>query len=53
MERPDLPDGLEFVADRETKGHYFLTVTKSMLLDTLIKKLKIVARQMTVIRGCK
>lgn len=53
MERPDTPKGLKFVADRDSNGHYFLTATEPMLLDTLIKKLKIVARQMTVIRGCK
>ena len=53
IERTDLPQGLKFVADRDVKGHYFLTATEQMLLDTLIKKLKILARQMTVIRGCK
>ena len=53
MERVDTPQGLKFVPDRDKKGHYFLTVTEPMLLITLIKKLKIVARQMSVIRGCK
>lgn len=53
IDRPDLPKGLKFVADRDTKGHYFLTATEPMLLDDLIKKLKTLARQMTVIRGCK
>ena len=53
MERPDTPAGLKFVPDRDKKGHYFLTVTEPMLLSMLIKKLKIIARQMTVIRGCK
>lgn len=53
LERPDLPSGLKFVADKEKKGHYFLTVTEPMLLLTLIKKLKVIARQMSVIRGCR
>ena len=53
IERPDLPHGLKFIADKNTNGHYFLTVTEPILLENLIKKLKIVARQMTVIRGCK
>jgi hypothetical protein len=53
LERPDAPSGLKFVADKEKRGHYFLTVTEPMLLSTLINKLKIMARQMTVIRGCK
>jgi hypothetical protein len=53
MERPDLPDGMKFVADRDKIGHYFLTVTGPMILPTLIKKLKILARQMSIIRGCK
>jgi hypothetical protein len=53
MARPDTPAGLQFVPDRDKKGHYFLTVTEPMLLSPLIKKLKIIARQMTVIRGCK
>lgn len=34
MERPDIPAGLKFVADRSKKGHYFLTVTEPMLLST-------------------
>ena len=53
LERPDLPPDLKFAADREKKGHYFLTVTEPMLLETLIGKLKILARQMSVIRGCR
>jgi hypothetical protein len=53
LERPDLPSGLKFVADKEKKGHYFLSVTEPMLLSTLIGKLKIIARQMSVIRGCR
>jgi hypothetical protein len=53
LERPDAPIGLKFVADREKNGHYFLTVTEPMLLSTLISKLKVLARQMSVIRGCK
>ena len=51
LERPDLPKGLRFVADRGSKGHYFLTATETMLLESLIEKLKVVARQMSVIRG--
>ncbi|WP_086934372.1 hypothetical protein [Agarilytica rhodophyticola] len=51
LERPDLPSGFKFVADQKTKGHYFLTVTEPMLLETLIDKLRVVARQMSKITG--
>lgn len=53
IERSDLPSALKFVPDRNKQGHYFLTVTEPMLLSSLIAKLKILARQMSVIRGCK
>jgi len=53
LERPDTPTCFKFVPDRGKKGHYYLAITETMILDTLIKKLKILARQMTVIRGCK
>lgn len=53
LERPDIPTCFKFIADNGKSGHYFLTITEPMLLDTLVKKLKILARKMSVIRGCK
>lgn len=55
MKRPDLPACFEFVEDKTKgkKGHYFLTLTQAMSLSDLVKELKKLARQMSVIRGCK
>lgn len=51
LEKADIPPGLKFVADRDKKGHYFLTVTGTMLLKRLVSKLKFVAQRMSVIRN--
>lgn len=51
LERADIPKGLKFEPDRDKKGHYFLTVSEEMLLSTLVKKLKLVAYRMSVIRN--
>lgn len=50
LEKADLPPNLKFVPDQKDDRHYFLTVTKKMTVETLIKKLKWVADRMTVIR---
>ena len=46
----NLCEGLKFVEDRESPGHYFLTVTERMTVDQLAKKLKILADRMAVIK---
>lgn len=51
LEKADIPPGLNFEADRDNKGHYFLTVTERMLLKTLVDKLRFVAQRMSVIRS--
>jgi hypothetical protein len=51
LEKADIPTGLNFVPDREKKGHYFLTVTETMHISKLVKKLKIIAHRMSVIRN--
>jgi hypothetical protein len=53
LERPDIPTCFNFVEHRGKSGHYFLTITEPMLLDTLVKNLKLLARKMSVFRGCK
>jgi len=53
LEKSDIPPGLKFVADRDKKGHYYLTVTEQMLLKTLVGKLKVLAHRMTVIRNAE
>lgn len=50
LEKADIPPGLKFESDRNKQGHYFLTVTEQMLLSTLVKKLKILAQRMSVIK---
>jgi hypothetical protein len=51
LEKADIPDGLEFVADQGNSEHYFLIATELMPLSALIKKLKLVAQRMTIIRN--
>lgn len=51
LEKADIPNGLKFVADQGNPEHYFLTATETMPLATLIKKLKLVAQRMTIIRN--
>lgn len=51
LEKADIPPGFKFVADRAKKGHYFLTVTETMHISKLVKKLKLVAHRMSVIRN--
>lgn len=51
LEKADIPAGLAFVADQKKPGHYFLTVTETMKLSTLIQKLKFIAQRMTVMRN--
>ncbi len=50
LEKADIPAGFKFVADEAKPGHYFLTVTETMLLSTLIVKLKLLSKIMTVIK---
>lgn len=50
LEKADIPPGMKFEPDRGKKGHYFLTVTETMLLHTLVEKLKLLAQRMSVIR---
>ncbi len=53
LEKADIPPGLKFVADRDKKGHYYLTVTEQILLKTLVSKLKLLAYRMSVIRNAE
>ena len=55
LNRPDLPKKMKFVEDRKKsrKGHFYLTITEKMPVHELIKKLKIVARQMSIIRDAR
>lgn len=50
LEKADIPSDLKFVPDQKDDRHYFLTVTKKMTVETLVKKLTWVADRMTVIR---
>lgn len=50
LEKSDIPPGLKFEPDVTKKGHFFLTVTEPMLLNTLIAKLKLLAHRMSVIK---
>lgn len=49
LETADIPQGLEFVPDEGKKGHYFLTVTRKMLVHQLVEKLQWIADRMSVI----
>lgn len=49
LETADIPPGLEFVPDEGKKGHYFLTVTRKMLVHQLVEKLQWIADRMSVI----
>lgn len=51
LEKADIPPGLKFVPDQKNPEHYFLSVTETMLLTSLISKLKLLARRMTIIRN--
>ncbi len=53
MQGADLPDDMAFVEDMrpKKKGHYFLTVTKRIPIDKLVKNLKWVADRMSVIEN--
>ena len=46
----DLPQGLKFVADERTPGHYFLTVTERMRVEVLVSKLKFISFKLSVIK---
>lgn len=50
LEKADIPPDLKFVADEKDDRHYFLTVTRKMTVETLVKKLKWVADRMSVIK---
>ena len=47
----DIPPGLAFIEDKENSGHYFLAVTARMRVEQLVKKLRLVAYRMSVIKG--
>ncbi len=49
----DIPANLAFEADRDKKGHFFLVVTEKMHISSLVTKLKIIARRMSVIRNAE
>ena len=53
LENADIPYGLTFVQDKRPgkKAHWFLTVTDRMLVSQLVRKLKMVAHRMSIIRG--
>lgn len=46
----DLPLGLKFVEDEKNPGHYFLTVTERMKVETLVSKLKFISYRLSVIK---
>jgi len=50
LEKADIPPDLEFVADEKDDRHYFLTVTRKMMVETLVKKLNQVANRMSIIK---
>ncbi|PCI46372.1 MAG: hypothetical protein COB43_14275 [Oceanospirillales bacterium] len=50
LEKADIPKELKFVPDQKDDRHYFLTVTKKMTVDDLVKKLTWVADRMSIIR---
>ena len=52
LEKANIPPDLKFVPDQKDDRHYFLTVTKKMTIDTLVKKLSWVADRMSVISDC-
>ena len=54
LQGSELPDDMEFIEDKKKKGHYFLTVTKTMQVSKLVENLRWVADRMSVIKnaGC-
>jgi hypothetical protein len=50
LEKADIPTDMKFVKDANDDRHYFLTVTKKMTVNDLVKKLQWVADRMTIIR---
>ena len=50
LEKADIPPDLAFVPDQKDSRHYFLTVTKKMPVDELVRKLEWVADRMSIIR---
>lgn len=53
LEKADIPPDLKFVADKDDDRHYYLTVTRKITVDTLVKRLKWVADRMSVIKDGK
>ncbi|HRH77028.1 MAG TPA: hypothetical protein PK129_06730 [Cellvibrionaceae bacterium] len=51
LKEADIPTKLSFIADIDKKGHHFLAATEKMHISSLVIKLKIVARRMSVIRN--
>ena len=50
LEKADIPVDMKFVKDNNDDRHYFLTITKKMTVNDLVKKLQWVADRMTIIR---
>jgi len=52
LDAADIPSGMKFVEDRDPKkkGHYFLTVTETMKVSSLVEKLKWISDRMSVIK---
>ena len=50
LSEADIPLGLKFEKDDKREGHYFLTVTKPMRIEQLVKKLKMVSYRMSVVK---
>lgn len=53
LEKADLPGDMKFMSDKKKKGHFLLTITKPMTLAQLVKKLKLVAYRMSVIKDAR
>jgi hypothetical protein len=50
LQKVELPAGLKWENDQRKSGHVLLTVSEKMTLDQLIKKLKSIALNMSVIK---
>ncbi len=53
LEEVNLPQYMRFMPDEKKKGHFLLTITKSMTLFQLVQKLKMVAYRMSVIKDAR
>ena len=50
LSKCDIPPGLQFVQDPKDNSHYFLAVTERMHINVLVKKLKLIAYHMSIMK---